>query len=277
MTHKIIDLDCASIGCKAFLSTNARVEVAIVFVHGFRGNPIGTWKDFPGIADIAAHSPQWVSCDLYFFDYGDTVRSIDDSSDDLEEFLNKIYPRPIEGVVQSCDQARSRPERTPIEYGQLILVGHSEGGVVIRACIAELGKKLYRDGANSPILGARLVLFAPALFGFLPTRWFGLVYQFFPLGKLVDLVTAWSIPAAEMLDVRVLDQIRESNERLSSEFPDHDAFTAHVVFGVDETVVRRQRYFQDVKYTAIEGKNHVNVCKPSLEYQTPLPFVIGGD
>jgi hypothetical protein len=202
---------------------------------------------------------------------------IDDSSDDLEEFLNKIYPHPIQVVENACNLARDRSQETAVTYNRLILVGHSEGGVVIRACIAEVGKRLYRDSAGSAILGARLVLFAPALFGFLPTKWFGVVFQFFPLKQLLDIATTWSIAGAELRDVKTLDQVREINEKIWRDFPQFEALTAHVVFGENESVVRKQRYLQDYKYPAVRGKDHGSVCKLTSDYQEPLPFVIGED
>jgi pimeloyl-ACP methyl ester carboxylesterase len=277
MKHVFVELHGVSAGSKAFLSTNKLADTALVFVHGFTGDPIRTWKDFPGIADIKAHLLHWTTSDLYFFNYQDATKSIDDSSDDLERFLNKVYPSPVDVVEDSCNRVKKQPQGTPIRYSRLILVGHSEGGVVIRACIAELGKRLYAHSASSPILGARVVLFAPALFGFLPTNWLGLLCQIFPLKQLIDLATTWSIPAAEMRDVRTLDQVREINEKLWCDFPEHEAFIAHVVFGENEAVVRRQRYLQDHKYPAVKGKDHGSVCKPNSEYQEPLPFVMGAD
>ena len=78
---------------------------------------------------------------------------IDDSSDDLEEFLNKIYPHPIQVVENACNLARDRSQETAVTYNRLILVGHSEGGVVIRACIAEVGKRLYGIPRGRPSSG----------------------------------------------------------------------------------------------------------------------------
>jgi len=274
MTYKFLELDCLSVGCKAFLSTNDFANTAVVFVHGFKGDPIKTWKDFPGIATLERHLPQWATCDLYFFDYSDVKRSIDDSSDDLKNFLNGIFPHPIQVIENLITKTRNHSQQVPIVYDRLILVGHSEGGVVIRACIAELGKGLYRDSASA-ILEARLVLFAPALFGFMPTSWTGLVCQFFPVRQLLEIATTLSVAAAELKDVRTLDQVREINEKLWKDFPQFQALAAHVLFGENESVVRKQRYLQDYKYQAVSGKDHVTVCKPTAAYQQPLSFVIG--
>jgi pimeloyl-ACP methyl ester carboxylesterase len=256
-----------------------QAKTAIVFVHGFggnlAGNPTGAWEDFPGTSQLTPHFSQWASCDLYFFSYSSITKSIDDSADDLERFLKNIYPAPISFLEDMCNRARIRKSEAHVEYDQLILVGHSEGGVVIRACIAELGKKLYQNSPASPILQGRVVLFAPALFGFLPTGMVGLICQFFPVQKLIDIVTTTSVAAAELRDVKTLEQVQNVSEKLWSDFPEFQAFVAHVVFGEQENVVRKQRYIQDRKYMAVRGKNHNDVCKPNSQYQEPLPFVIG--
>jgi pimeloyl-ACP methyl ester carboxylesterase len=258
-------------GSHAFLSDNPLTRSAVVFVHGFSGSPVYTWVDFPGIAKIQPHAADWQFCDLYFFDYQDITGSIDDSADDLRSFLDEVYPRPTRRLQILCANAR----RALPTYSKLILVGHSEGGVVIRACIAETAKLMVSGGQPSPILDACVVLFAPALFGFLPTGLLGMLASLFPLSGLLDFVVAGSQAATELRDGITLEQIQRLSEELHVQLPQYSALTAHVIFGTAERIVRKQRYLQDLKYPAEEGKDHSSICKPDIYYQRPLLFVQG--
>jgi pimeloyl-ACP methyl ester carboxylesterase len=258
-------LDSKVLGSRVLVSSQSDVETAIIFVHGFSGDPVDTWKDFHGSMDSASHRGWWKNADVYFFNYLDVTSPIDDSADLLSEFVDGIYPVPSGyGYVNASRK-----------YCQLILVGHSEGAIVLRSYLVELGKELMRTANKSAVLDARLVLFAPAMFGFVPTRWLGAFAALSGIRQIIDLFVAYSPAATEMRTGIVLKQIQDDTERLYEAFPQTRAFTAYVAFGEHESVVVKARYFQDIKHSAVAGRDHQTICKPSLLYQWPLKFVSG--
>lgn len=124
------------------------VRTAVVFVHGFLGHPQKTWLSFQTMADSAGDPDWWSQSDLYFFDYQDFNQAIDFSSRELIAFLKSIYPQPDASLLTAdLSQWKSalnledplvRLRENTVAYERLILVGHSEGGVVIRKAMLTL-------------------------------------------------------------------------------------------------------------------------------------------
>jgi hypothetical protein len=120
-------------GSFVLLSPSDAPETAVVFIHGFGGDPYGTWSDFHQLIDD--HNATWWSgCDTYFYSYPSTARQVKISAMQLSEFLAAVYPKPkeelfivdpaymgveIDGVLSACPLVPT--------YRRLILAGHSEG------------------------------------------------------------------------------------------------------------------------------------------------------
>jgi pimeloyl-ACP methyl ester carboxylesterase len=270
--HEFCPLDGLCTGAFAHLSAAGASETAVVFVHGLAGDPTDTWSHFHSLIDSEAEGfPQWKSSDAFFFAYNAYSNSIDTSIDELLTFADAIFPIPS----ASLTKIQPNPFRLPHQYRRLILVGHSEGAVVIRACIAELGSRWKKSGARSPILDSRVSLFAPAHMGFVPSRWLGAVAVMTGIKTILELAISFSPAAAEMKDKTLLLQLKEITEKLYDAHPDVPAFTAHVLFGSEENVVVRSRYYQDCRHVPEKGKNHKTVCKPDRKYLRPMAFVMG--
>lgn len=258
-------------GSEVLLSSSLVANTAVVFVHGHGGDPHETWAEFHDLMDSSDRHSWWSRCDAYFLSY-DYTSHTDDTASYLETVLQSIYPSPAGELQQMLDQ-RVGTART---YKKLVLVGHSEGGIVLRSCIAELAKHFERTGEKSPILEARLVLFAPALFGFMPTGWLGVLAKATGIRQLLDLYVGYSPAASEMVDMETLRQLRDVTQKLFDHFPELPALSAHVVFGEGENVVAKARYYQDYKVPPVPKKDHFTICKPTKTYLLPL-FLVQGD
>jgi hypothetical protein len=267
--HQCRPLDCLHLGSSVFVSPVRDTQTAIIFVHGFHGDPVKTWTDFQGLMDKEEHFSGWSRADVYFFTYDDANSSIDDSATALSHFIENIYPIPNVAIQALHENSNVK------QYSKLIMVGHSEGAVVLRASIVEFGKAFFIDGITSPILDARLVLFAPAMFGFVPSKWLGVLAAVTGIRQFVDIYIAHSTAATEMRDAKSLQQVQADTEYLYSQLPMSKALVAHVIFGEDDDVVVKARYFQDRKYTAVRRKNHTTICKPTADYRLPLDLVVG--
>ena len=182
----------------------------------------------------------------------------------------------MDSVFPSISQSVGTLLGFQYKYSHLVLVGHSEGGVVIRAVIAYAGSRWLKGGNRSPALDARLSLFAPAHMGFVPTSWLGALVSITGISQLANIAIGFSTPATEMHDKTVLLQLQNTTYELWREHKDVPAFSAHVLFGSNEHVVLRGYYLQDCRHQPEQGKSHTAVCKPSSSYPRPLGFV-GGD
>ncbi|HEV3333225.1 MAG TPA: hypothetical protein VG096_19695 [Bryobacteraceae bacterium] len=132
-------------GSIGLISDSPGVETAVVFVHGFLGDPTATWLNFHGLVDDFPHEfPWWQNCDMLFFNYDSVANPIQISSDRLMRFLTAIYPEPTRssedvGYQQAgfADTLR-RIRGDNFRYSRLVLVGHSEGAVVIRQMVLNI-------------------------------------------------------------------------------------------------------------------------------------------
>jgi hypothetical protein len=140
---------------RAWVSDADDTDTAVVFVHGFLGNPIKTWMHFQTLVDtVEDEIASWRACDLYFYGYRSVADPIDRNAQLLAEFLHHVFPRPNSEWLESLlDQ---HPDRIGLEldrvclrdvshpYSKLILVGHSEGGLILRRAIADIVGEFHR-------------------------------------------------------------------------------------------------------------------------------------
>ena len=208
-----------------------------------------------------------------FFGYASTAKSIDDYADELTAFVNAVFPAvDLSGIGSVETPFDFAPVR---RYKKLVLVGHSQGGVVIRWAIANAGQLAKHNAELAPILKARVALFAPALFGYVPTRWLGVAVALSGLRRLHDLYIAHSPSGTEMKDRKFLEQVEKITFECYKESPKTPAYSAHILFGREEQVVVRQRYIQDFRHKPQEGKDHFSICKPDCSYSRPLSLPFG--
>jgi pimeloyl-ACP methyl ester carboxylesterase len=259
--------------CFALFATTVPVATAVVFVHGFGGGPQKTWIDFHNLIDTTtSNRNEWEASDVYFFGYDSTHTSIDDCADELTNFVNGVFPT---ATLNPTDSAVIPSDILPVRnYENLVLVGHSQGGIIIRWSIANAGQRANHNPVQAPILKSRVALFAPALFGYVPTRWLGVAAAISGLRRLHDLYIAHSPSATEMKDKTFLQQVEKITWECYKQSPKTPAYSAHVLFGSDEQVVVRQKYVQDCRHTPQSGKDHFSICKPNASYSRPLslPF-----
>jgi hypothetical protein len=263
----------------ALLATGTEASVAVIFVHGFGihgfgGHPEKTWLQFQTLMDSVEGSrmfPWWTTYDAYFYSY-DSKRQIGPNTADLLNFIDGVFPVPRWKKIGA-----SGIEELVRRYGSLVLVGHSEGGVLIRSAILrhiqangeEHNRRLPHD-----ILDAHLRLFAPALWGALISGWKGVLLRSSILRDLVQPYLCQS-PAYQQLaqNSPLLDEIRRRTVDLAKKNPDIRGLRAKNVFGVDDEFVCMEALETDPPALYEPNCTHESVCKPSNRYLTPLAFV----
>ena len=272
----------------AYLSSANPSDVhrAIVFVHGFSGSARSTWSDFFSLVDDEQTSQWWETADLYFFDYWwDSIfKRIPKNTNTFERFLEYVFPRPPQQLFEAADITL----RPALEYKHLTLVGHSEGGLIVRKVILNVADsdtrldKYMRDRIVTPMMTepgpegievAQLRLFAPALGGESITGPLGIITHCAVIAPFLRAIAAKSGMAETSSSVTTP---RSSTDR----YTDHlamECFRAHILWADNDAIVNGERYRKDPECKNLPpGTNHRTVCKPTKLYQRPLKFVESG-
>jgi pimeloyl-ACP methyl ester carboxylesterase len=268
------------------LSFSDSVDTAYVFVHGFGGDSDKTWHDFESLIEEDSWAPKWRSRDLYFYDYAGTKLHPADTAIRLANFIGIVFPRPdpelLHAKLDELDVSILPADRV---YRRLMLVGHSEGGLVLRIMTRTWAKKAKRftasaaskSGADLSLMPPGdaflpgppgLRLFAPAILGVHPSGFLGLLGH-----AVLEALGVASRPVQAMTSSTELQRLRLETEELSESYP---GISAHILWGSEEQVLSpgfEGGYDCDMVEPFVEGVAHVGICKPQKTYQRPLAFV----
>jgi len=271
-------------GSFVLIAPTEKATRAVVFVHGFGGDSCGTWSHFQMLVDELEEFRTWFSTsDLFFFQYKSVWERIDSSVDRALKFLDAMVPKPEEEeflVVLNpilSDEALElvRLSALPASrvYEEVILVGHSEGGVVIRKAILDADSDKRRD--RSFLLGAGIALFAPALFGYKPSGLLGTLANFPGIGKVVDAFLSATPAYQDLNDLDgLLRPIQEETERLA-DAKAYPACAARILWSRQDHVVKPGKdgkYRNDTR-DYLDGQSHTSICKPNLNYTDPISLI----
>lgn len=281
----------------ALLSDDARTDTAAIFVHGFDGDAHDTWFDFPSLIDYCSPKyPWWQTCDAYFYQYGSVRRPIAVSAHNILPFIQSIFPDPrpdlFNVTINALDYDQSLGVRDgKMHYDKLLLVGHSEGAVILRRALIERFKVLGenpklklpdRHDAVSiaaffkdfPLYASRLILFAPAYLGASCSGWAGVLLHLSKLGTSLNALLSYFPAYVDLQKASpVLERIREDTEDFAQNYPWMTAWKAQSYFGEAERLVFIGEYRTDPISVVVENQNHLSICKPNRNFDKPLEFV----
>ncbi|MBE1552269.1 hypothetical protein GGC64_006356 [Mycobacterium sp. OAS707] len=260
-------------GWTLYVSRNPSVRRLVVFVHGFNGKPVKTWLNFP---DGSRYKGWWQESDLLFFGYNSVREGIGNTANRLRSQIPYFYPTPYRRAL--VVNGKNVREDVDSDYEELILVGHSQGGVVVRRAQLDAAQEWDSSGQAAdtvPVLMSRPAkLFSPALFGFLPSGKLGAVKAAGGLWHYAEIILHSSISFNELQPgSRILDETRKRTEALAP-LDGFEALRAHIAFAEREEIVVIERYDTDPPYETIENTNHMSVCKPVAgAFERPWDFV----
>ena len=261
------------------------IERAVIFVHGLDGSARATWADFLSLIDNQRTASQWwEASDLYFYHYRwDSIfRQVPENAMALWNFAHRIFRAP-ETLLSTSGNA----VRPGFEYKKLVLVGHSEGGLLVRKIILEDASQDGRledyeearhDGqtpepAPQGLLMAELRLFAPAIAGELLSGMFGILASAPAISHFLGASAARKSLQSASSPVAVG---REYTDRYAR-YLKMPCFRAHILWAGKDRVVTAEKYEKDL---ACNNRpmhtTHTTVCKPTSKFLLPIGFVEHG-
>jgi pimeloyl-ACP methyl ester carboxylesterase len=260
------------------------IKRAIIFVHGFNGSARSTWTDFLSLVDDSeACSDWWEPSDLYFchYQWASVFHSLINNSLYIYKFVRSVFPLPT--VLRKGNAYRDAIFR----YKELILVGHSEGGLLLRKVIIKAAERdkavvafmtacIYtktEEPKCTDVLLARIRLFAPALGGEMQTGLIGILTSL-PIvshGLSASAARKGMNPASAEVT-----QPREITDEYAKFLP-FDCFKAHILWAERDSIISGEKYKKDEECINPPVKtSHTSVCKPTANYPLPLNFVEEG-
>lgn len=245
----------------------------VVFVHGFNGKSVNTWLQFPHFPDNRAW---WKTADLLFVQYDSLRENIAGVANRIRQMLPAYYPAPHGSLTSN----RPGGAAGQSDYDELLLVGHSLGGVILRRVMTDIAERWIEAGTQAPrpaLLGGKLRLFSPASAGFLPAGKLGTLQAAAGVWGAVELILRRSSAYNDLLPgSEVLRTIQRRTERLA-EKPGLESLRADVLWANPDNVVTAERYDSDHPDDSAHFSSHTSVCKPlKTYYETPWDFVERG-
>jgi alpha-beta hydrolase superfamily lysophospholipase len=241
-------------------------KTLVVFVHGFGGQSVATWLQFP---TLLARESVGSGCDFVFYGYDGRYTRAVFSAAALRHFLRTMLTEPASIVNPTLD---SSVRRNPsFRYERAVLVAHSLGAVVTRRAL--LDAHLDHEAWLSMV---QMVLFAPAHRGAEVIRLGMTALTGLPIGKVAVLIG----PLLEhkfqvLLDLKTTSTTiadLERDARAAAETAGESGFlrAARVIFGDRDNIVEPGRFVSDPPPVVIPGRTHTSICKPISLLDAPL-------
>jgi pimeloyl-ACP methyl ester carboxylesterase len=238
---------------------------ALLFIHGYGGNPVGTWADFHELLPMEA---QAAPCDMIFYDYDGLRADMMASAEIFRQFLVSLFGRPAALINTSLPVSAARPAE--FRYKEIIVVGHSLGAVIARFAI------LQAHGAGMPwVANLKLILFAPAHMGASVVTLALSVISGLPFLMLAAGVIRFQSPLIDQLK-KGSDELKNLGEQTKKALGTGkcDCLIARkVIHAEDEKIVSNLQFCSDPPAIPFAG-DHFSVCKPKHNFPDPLNQVL---
>jgi len=251
----------------------------VVFVHGFLGKAVKTWERFQ-MGDRTR--PWWRRSDMLFVGYNSRAISIKGMADRLRDHLPQFYPQLPSEFVEARGVLVREPQSDP--YTELIVAGHSLGGVVVRHAMCDVAARWHDELEADPssprpdLLDAQLRLFSPASGGFRPGGWLGLLRATGAWAMAIEPVLCRSTAYTDLqMSSDALVALRKRTEQLvNGDRTKFGALRASILWADPDEVVLPLKYASDRPDDSVPNTSHSSVCKPSHKYESPWVFVEAG-
>jgi len=216
-------------------------EVAIVFIHGFMGDLVTTWGQFPKFIEA---DPQLTGWDIYSVGYATSLGI------DLGVGLWSADP----DLANAATYLRTVCAVEPLQgYKALALIGHSMGGLVVqRALIDSAGVDGFRNRVG------HVVLYGTPSGGLKKASWF----------------SRWKRQVRDMGEDS--DFIKDLRARWAGQFPDKLPFRFKSVAGMRDEFVPSSSSLDPFPEStrAIVPGNHLQIVKPNSDRDESVRLLV---
>jgi pimeloyl-ACP methyl ester carboxylesterase len=245
----------------------------VVFVHGWGGSPHRSWGEF----DRPPGDGWWSEADLIFVKYKSVRESVSASADRFRALISDFYPVPSALLVKRDDVLIREDSQKP--YEELILVGHSLGGLLLRRALIDAADEwrhcYYAIDKRPVLMDGALRLFSPASAGFQPRGLLGAAREL-PLWWVAEAALTNGSYADLQMDSPVIHSTRKRTERFETRKGKTASLAASILWANPERVVATERYQTDLRSGTLDFTNHLSICKPRPGYPVPYEFVRTG-
>ena len=243
----------------------------VIFIHGFRGKALSTWLSFPELVDRFGGLR---NADLLFYGYASRPQRVQNMAINLRSHVDDVWADPANLGSAVAEVISERARQTEIvqidRWDRVIFVAHSLGAVVVRRALLDC--YLEKTGKYSDTHWSRhskLCLFAPAHSGANILRLISETLS--TLGIPIGPVLKQIYPCLQDLDQDsiALKSLRDDYEYL----PKHWRSLTNailVILAENDQVVDPSRFPGDPVSDQIEGRGHIDVCKPNEQFIDPV-------
>jgi len=235
-------------------------DAVMVFVHGFGGNALSTWLEFPTMLlfdDAVKHK------DIIYYGYDTFKGQAGDHAAELYHFLSVLIAPLQHGILPPNQNLAER------NYKRIILVAHSLGAVLVRQAqlLAYIANKHWVEKTE-------IVLFAPAHHG---AKIIPLAMQALPgITGLLGLFAKFRFPILNDLDADddgIIKAVKAQTEDLQKQGKANFSKAKLVVYAKGDKVVRDYQYLLDMPAVVIDDVSHISVCKPTNARLHPVQLL----
>lgn len=241
------------IALKSFLAIEP-TRKAVVFVHGYGGNPNSTWADFDRLSILRA---EFSGYDLIFYEYDGLESELRASGHLFYKFLDWLFNSSLIAINNALPKGSERP--TTFGYDEIVLVCHSLGAVISRLALLRATKE-----SQKWVSKIRLVLFAPAHKG---ARVRELALEVATHYKFLGLFTSWGRFKSPLIDQLKqgsieLTELETETAKELTRGANKQLIARTVCIAELEHIVFNDKFCQDPQPDPIRHTTHTTVCKP---------------
>jgi pimeloyl-ACP methyl ester carboxylesterase len=232
----------------------------VVFVHGFNGDAVGTWRSF----DTLVSAPSFQGVDFIFYGYESVRTNPHANAALLYQFLDLLFADGTPLLNRALRKYEGQGRREGVS--RLILVGHSLGAALCRQIA------IYAfDEARPWRTQIKLLLFAPAHLGSHVPRLILGAGGGAMIRSLLEGLTQFRAPAITELreDSLFIKKLQRDTERLLHAHPNPPLKATTVVLCHNDPVVVSGRFCQDPAPRVLR-RTHIDVCKPDPTFLEPI-------
>jgi len=249
----------------AFFSKKKKTAQLLIFIHGFHGHGVSTWKNFFTTLRTDKH---FKDKDIIFYGYNSTAFQAADHAGDFYDFL---HLHALSNSSSSCCiQALKEKKLKERKYGKVTIIAHSLGAIVTREAL-----KTAYDNNCVWLSKVQMALFAPAHMG---ANIIPLIFEtlnIVSITKLLGTFFKYRVPVLNDLekDSTILTKIMRDTKTLLRNGQGDFTKAKMVAHAKGDKIVQNIKFNQDCDAKRVEGKSHTRVCKPTNDYNEPLLFL----